>query len=369
MSKVLTGNSYPYSFNTPRNSKHLLSRTKFILYQGRFWRPAEGIALWKPLKEKHDLIHTFNGIVLTKVPWIVTFESILPRTIGRASSKLQFVLREKLLQENCKQIIAISDYALRRFEVFNQDWQSLDVVKKKIIKIPPNVILYTDKPKKYTPGEVINLVFIGNDFARKGGVVALRVADKAKGLGLPIRLHIISSMNYGPQVYTDCFDKQKYNKDLELLTSSNIVFHGEIPNSEVLDILGKSHFHLLPTLDDTYGYSVLESFSCGTPVITTNVCALPEIVHNAGNGIVVDLEITSIGQWELLKERSSNNYWNMLSDVFESLADQIIIALSDVINNPHTYNIMSEGAIRQISSFHHSGDTGMRIDNIYSECI
>ena len=41
--------------------------------------------------------------------------------------------------------------------------------------------------------------------------------------------------------------------------------------------MATSHIGLLPTYNDSYGYSVIEFFSYGCPVITTNILALPEI--------------------------------------------------------------------------------------------
>jgi glycosyltransferase involved in cell wall biosynthesis len=36
-----------------------------------------------------------------------------------------------------------------------------------------------------------------------------------------------------------------------------------IPNSEVIDLLKRTHVSLLPTWAETYGYSVLEAQACG----------------------------------------------------------------------------------------------------------
>jgi hypothetical protein len=41
--------------------------------------------------------------------------------------------------------------------------------------------------------ETIRLIFVGNNFARKGGIVALRLARRALAEGLPLQIHIVSS--------------------------------------------------------------------------------------------------------------------------------------------------------------------------------
>lgn len=59
--------------------------------------------------------------------------------------------------------------------------------------------------------------------------------------------------------------------------------HTSLSNDAVLEMIKTSDVGLLPTWQETYGFSVLEMQACGCPVITTNVRALPEInPENAG---------------------------------------------------------------------------------------
>ncbi|WP_339327427.1 glycosyltransferase [Erwinia amylovora] len=50
-----------------------------------------------------------------------------------------------------------------------------------------------------------------------------------------------------------------------------------LPDTQFLQLLKATQVGLLPTWQDTYGFSVLEMQASGCPVITTNVRALPEI--------------------------------------------------------------------------------------------
>lgn len=106
---------------------------------------------------------------------------MLPRTFG--NTRLKGILRKRLALNNCKKIIAMSDYPKSRFIRFNKDWNLLSEVLKKDVIYPLNVKSST--PKTYVKGQTLELVFIGNDFARKGGIVALRLTKKAKKIGLP----------------------------------------------------------------------------------------------------------------------------------------------------------------------------------------
>jgi glycosyltransferase involved in cell wall biosynthesis len=42
-------------------------------------------------------------------------------------------------------------------------------------------------------------------------------------------------------------------------------------NQQVLELMSTCHLNLLPTLHDTYGFSVLEGFANGLPAITTDI--------------------------------------------------------------------------------------------------
>ncbi len=68
--------------------------------------------------------------------------------------------------------------------------------------IHPNFAIRVDQPKLYQISK-ISIVFVGQHIARKGGVVALRLAQKAEKLGLPITVHIISGLEHGSGVPTD----------------------------------------------------------------------------------------------------------------------------------------------------------------------
>lgn len=306
---ILTGNNHIITPNSPRNSKHEILRykDKRCLYNPerilqKMWRPLEGVSLFTSLSTKYDLIHSFNAIPYTNKPWIVTFESKLPRTIGPYKDKLGSIIKTRLLLDNCRQVIAMSHYAKERFIKTNECWTDIKTIIDKLEIIPPNFPIKIPIPKKYLKGQTLEIIFVGNDFARKGGIVALRVAEKAKKMKLPLKVNLISGMNYGPSVYTDCLDTSRYARDLTLLNLDNVVLYKKLPNEQVISLFAKSHLQVMCTLDDTYGFSILEGFSVGTPAITTNVCALPEFV-NSNNGVVIDLELNEFKNWVHLADR------------------------------------------------------------------
>ena len=63
-----------------------------------------------------------------------------------------------------------------------------------------------------------------------------------------------------------------------------IHFAGYIPNDDLPSIYNKSFAFLYPSLRESFGIPVLEAMACGTPLITSNTSALPEI---AGSGAIL----------------------------------------------------------------------------------
>jgi glycosyltransferase involved in cell wall biosynthesis len=368
LARVLTNSHYAGTFNTPRASRHTLIPVKFPGHVRALWLPLEAIAVWNPL-ERYDLIHSFNKIpVATRVPWVVTFESALPRTIGPREELLRRPLRERLLSDNCRKLIALSEFGRRVFMRQNEGWRGLDATLAKTEVIHPNIPLQVTEPRCYDGGE-LSLVFVGSDFARKGGVVAVRLAKKALERGIPLRVHIVSNLVYGGSKYSDHPDKAKYLPDLKLLELPNVTHHGGLSNAAVLDLMRQSHIHLLPTIHDTYGYSVVEGFSVGTPAFATATCALPEIVRSGDNGFLLDLPVDERGVWIHLEQRERSGFWDRLNETYESLADQCLDRVMQLMNDPPLFRRLSQGAIDQILRQHEADAVGSRLDDLYDECL
>lgn len=364
MATVFLDSNYLTVFNSPRAPQvHTLKRSRITGVLGRAWRPLDGIAVWNPLQDA-DLLHTFNRIPLvTSKPWIVSFESILPRCYGKGCDTVRSILRERLLSPQCRKIIAISDYSIRRMKQPLANWSGLTEVMEKTVVVHPNFPLGDSRPV-YTGG-TLSLLFVGNDFARKGGIAALRIAKIAQERSLPIHVHIVSSMRYGNGIYTDCKDRRAYAADLSLLSLDNVTFHGPQPNHAVMSLIRQSHFVLLPTLHDTYGFSPLEGMSQGVPVIASTTAAIPEFVKHEQNGYLLPLSADAVGDWDQLPYPS----WDALDYVFSSMAESAIGHLRGILDEPSRWTSLSHGATSHMRQQHCAEVNGARLEQLYSSAL
>lgn len=78
----------------------------------------------------------------------------------------------------------------------------------------------------------------------------------------------------------------RYQADLELVNSlgleKEVVFPGYIEDDDLPAVYNIADVFVFPSLYEGFGLPVLEAMACGTPVVTSNVSALPEVVGEAG---------------------------------------------------------------------------------------
>lgn len=98
--------------------------------------------------------------------------------------------------------------------------------------------------------------------------------------------------------YDDYFTKTPYEEMMNYKTiiyqKSWINYYESLPNKVVLEKCKEATVGLLPSVADTYGYTVLEMQAAGCPVVTTNVRAFPE-TNNEDCGWICRLPIDKLG--------------------------------------------------------------------------
>jgi glycosyltransferase involved in cell wall biosynthesis len=111
------------------------------------------------------------------------------------------------------------------------------------------------------------LLFVGGDFARKGGPEVL--ASLEGSLGASCELHVVTQS--------------------EIPSRPNVAVHrGLVANSpELLRLYADADAFVLPTRGDCHGVAVMEASAAGLPVVTTNVGALSEVVQPGVSGFLI----------------------------------------------------------------------------------
>jgi glycosyltransferase involved in cell wall biosynthesis len=101
---------------------------------------------------------------------------------------------------------------------------------------------------------------------------------------------VAAARKAAPHLRLALIGPQKPLKSLLSDDFGNIRFTGVVPEEHLSALLSSAQISLYPSLYEGFGLPVLESMACGTPVITSNRGALPEVAGDAA--LLVDPEDT-----------------------------------------------------------------------------
>jgi glycosyltransferase involved in cell wall biosynthesis len=364
------GDRYNWRFNSPKRSAHNISLRDFVPLN-YVHSSIEGVTIFNPFPlRKFDLIHAFNRIPIGLVPFVIGFESHLPRVFGREDWTIFAVFSKMLAAKRCRKIVAISQIARRHFLQQHTGKPWFDDVASKLTVRYPNILIPPQSDRlAASQTEAIRLVFVGHDFVRKGGLVALRVAQRANQLGFPLKVDIVSGLKASWIGPTRPGFLDEYWSLLDTLP--NVTSHGSQPNSAVLDLIGRSHFLLLPTFSDTFGYSAMEAMGRYTPVIATDIGALPEFVEDQVNGILLPLDKNEIGEWkyEGRTDRHLSAYERMFRDEVDRLAETLFQKVQACVQDRSAYSRMRVNARATAETVFAPDDARRFWDNLYREAV
>ncbi|MCI8374273.1 MAG: glycosyltransferase [Lachnospiraceae bacterium] len=264
----------------------------------RYKQLVEACYLPKEYIPEVKLIHTFNTVCDTDRPWCASFETTIPRIWPETEEETAYYLSlvECMKKENCRRLYAfcenaykIQEHSLRQY-LSGEDVESL-MEKTKILH-PPQEVLVTEEEffRKYKE-QKFHFIFIGRGFFFKGGREIIKTLSRFENQ-YEFKLTLISSLDYN-----DYFTRTSYEEMIrwkEIIQKKEwIDYYESLPNIDVLEKCKQANIGLLPSVADTYGYSVLEMQASGCPVITTNIRAFPEI-NNEECGWICSLPINEL---------------------------------------------------------------------------
>ncbi|HOY79360.1 MAG TPA: hypothetical protein PLN33_16205 [Hyphomonadaceae bacterium] len=362
---------YNTGFNTPRVSRHTIERRKFLPFN-RVYEPLAGATMVNPWPPRgFDLLHAFNRVPLGPTPFVIGFESHMPRAFGREGGAIAKTLTSQLLSKHCRRIVPMSQAAKTTFLQQHQDNPRLDELKAKMVVRLPNIML-PEMQDWFDPNEKmeeLRVLFVGGHFARKGGIVGAKLAKKARAAGLPIHVTIVSVLDCNAH-WIDPSRGEFFEPYIKMLDAPNVTFYKGAPNAKVLELAKNTHLSLLATLGDTFGYSAIEGMSRYTPVIGTSVSALPEFIDNE-NGIMLPLETNSVGEWKHVArpDRDTPEFEKVYADTLEDLAEGAFKACAELLANPAKLAAKRQAARRTVEEKFDGHVAGHFWDELYTDAV
>lgn len=208
----------------------------------------------------------------------------------------EFVGLHKRTIKNCNQyeksVLKNSDLA-----IFSSEWAANSAIKDyeadpgkvKVLSYGANIecertekdIIENNNKKS---GSICKLLFIGQDWERKGGEAAVRVAEELNKRNHPTELTIVGCTPPEDVILPDFVKVEGYIKK------------SEVEGKNLMDKLySESHFFILPTLAECTPIVFSEANSFGLPVLTTNTGGISSVIKNDVNGRMFgpELDITA----------------------------------------------------------------------------
>jgi glycosyltransferase involved in cell wall biosynthesis len=362
---------YQTNFNTPKASRHIIKPVWF-LPTNKLSPRIEGLTLTLALPASADLGHFHNRIpIVGSMPFLMSFESHLPRYFGGENTALFKFLRRRLAGPQCRRIVAMSQCAKRLFLQQHADAPEYEQLTSKLEVIYPNMIMPAYRCGPKASPLPLRLVFVGAGFGRKGGAVAVRAAEIARTRRLPMHFHIISSLEAGAGGWSDPQQEEFFAPYFRLIDAENVTFNRRLANVQVLEILRDSDFSILATFSDSFGFSAMESLAVGTPVIATPQGALPEFVRHRENGLMLPLDLDPAGVWVHIgrADKSSPAYANMFRGEIERMAQNMIEAISPYCDAPENLLPLRVNARRTAETLFDSTTRSPYLDDLYDRCL
>lgn len=250
----------------------------------------EQIALpWAVAKLKPDILHcTSNTAPLAcRAKLVVTLHDVIflePQSTSNASlyQKMGRIYRRLVVPgilSNCAKIITVSN--------FERD-QILELLPE---LAPRLVAVYNGYNEYFTPQTDIAatlarynlpdsyLLFLGNTDPKKNVTNVMKAYSEYLSLS-KVRLPLVIA-----DLGEEFMDNILYREKLEHI-KEKLIPVGYIANKDLPAILGGSAVFLYPSLRESFGIPILEAMATGTPIITSNTSAMPEIAGQ--EGILVD---------------------------------------------------------------------------------
>ena len=172
----------------------------------------------------------------------------------------------------------VADYYITITKKQRRALTELGINTKRILLLPNSIDVNSFFPEADKEDNL--LLYLGRIVPVKGLHILL---ESLCYVETPVRLMIV-----GPIGNFDYYrDISKQIEKENQKGKHHITYLGTIPDAEVKKLYQKATIFILPSFWEPFGVVLLEALACGTPVVSTLVGGIPEIVQNHENGILV----------------------------------------------------------------------------------
>lgn len=208
-----------------------------------------------------------------RVAYQVHGGSLSPDFLGSNPLATRFLRRTLRLPDA---VVVLASKQLQAYRAF--------VPEQRILLLPNGIDCspYAGAPRpQRCANEPLKLLYIGRLAREKGIYEMLQGLRLAKAHGTEARLAVAGS---GPELES----LRRYAEELRL--DGEVTFTGPVFGDDKVGLLAASDAFILPSYSEGLPYALLESMAAGTPVITTPVGAIPDVVKEKVHGLFVPVK-------------------------------------------------------------------------------
>jgi glycosyltransferase involved in cell wall biosynthesis len=273
----------PKSFD--RTSSSLTLRIE--KYYERFWRYPQFVS-----QQEADIVHIVEPcdaniaywMRKTKRPVVVTCHDLVNffyQDNLQGSVQLPIISRRAWLysvygMRHADRIIAVSSATAKdTTKILNIDSSRITVVPnavEPIFKPLSKSDIAAFRQQQGIAPETLCLLNVGANHPRKNIGTILKAIAILKDKGLPIQFF---------KAGADFTAEQKQLIQASELEAS-VRYVGKPDKSTLVQLYNAADLLVAPSLHEGFGITLLEAMACGTPVVTANTSAMPEVVGEAG---------------------------------------------------------------------------------------
>jgi glycosyltransferase involved in cell wall biosynthesis len=256
---------------------------EFIPFCSRLrpWHPADPVllagALWRS-KPKLFFSPGYNSPLGWPGPFVFTLHDLNHLCVSENSNPLKRAYYQLIIKPACHRaqcVLTVSEYSKQEIA----QWARIN--EERIINVGNGVgSPFSTAGRKYDPGFPY-LLYVGSRKPHKN-LSRLLKAYSVSGVQKDVRL--LLSGNRDPLIAREV---------ARLGLQADVCFADLSLDEDLSGVYRGALGFVFPSLYEGFGLPPLEAMACGTPVLTSNVCSLPEVVGDAAL-LVNPLEVDDI---------------------------------------------------------------------------
>lgn len=173
-------------------------------------------------------------------------------------------------------VLSVSDYTAQRL-------RACTGYPAERLTIFPNVVDADTHWEEAVPGgvgtQLLTVTRLGSAEGKKRVDVVIAALAELRKAGLNVTLNVVGDGELRPALAEIAAN---------LGVKSSVIFHGRVSDEQLSTLYRKADVFVLPSEKEGFGIVYLEAWKAGLPVVAARATAVPEVINDGIDGLLVD---------------------------------------------------------------------------------